>query len=171
MNPLDCKEINPEYSLEGLMLMLKLQYFGHLMQSGLTQKDPDAGRDGRQEEKGTTEDEMVGWHHRLNGREFGQALGDSKGQGSLACCSPWSHKELGTFKRMNNNRPKLSHSQLTLFYLENKHPEGEKKNNPGCMVRPSKVAVPLFSVPPLLNQPLLHLHHLWSPNLCLPRSR
>ena len=111
---------------------------------------------------------MVGWHHRFNGREFEQALGDSKGQGSLGCCSPWSHKELDTSKQMNNNRPKLSQSQLTLFYLENKHPEGEQKNNPGCMVRPFKVVVLLFSVPPLLNPPLLHLHLLWSPILCLP---
>ena len=53
-------------------------------------KDPDAGKYGRQEEKGTTEDEMVGWHHRLNGREFEQA------PGSLACCSPWDHKESDT---------------------------------------------------------------------------
>ena len=58
------KEINPEYSLEGLMLKLKLQYFGHLMRkSQLIRKDPDAGKDWRQEEKGMTEDEMVGWHH------------------------------------------------------------------------------------------------------------
>ena len=64
------KNINPEYSLEGLMLKLKLQYFGHLIRSWLTWKDPDAGRDWRKEEKGTTEDEMAGWHHRLNGREF-----------------------------------------------------------------------------------------------------
>ena len=52
-------------------------------------KDPDAGRDGRQEEQGTTEDRMVGWHHRLDGHEFEQAPGDGGGQGSLACCSPW----------------------------------------------------------------------------------
>ena len=62
------KEINPKYSLEGLMLRLKLQYFDHLMQNGhwksrLTGKDSDAGRDWGQEEKGTTEDEMAGWHH------------------------------------------------------------------------------------------------------------
>ena len=58
------KEISPEYSLEGLMLKLKLQYFGHLMQrTDLLAKDPDAGKDLRQEEKGTTENEMVGWHH------------------------------------------------------------------------------------------------------------
>ena len=62
------KEITPEYSLEGLMLKLKLQHFGHLMRRiWLTRKDHDAGKDWRWEEKGTTEDEMVGWHHRLDG--------------------------------------------------------------------------------------------------------
>ena len=53
-------------------------------------KDPDAGQDWRQEEKGTTEDEMVGWHHWLDGHEFEQALGFGDRQGSLACCSPWT---------------------------------------------------------------------------------
>ena len=57
------KEINPKYSLEGLMLKLKLQCFGHLMQRAFIRKDPDAGRDCGQEEKGTTEDEIAGWHH------------------------------------------------------------------------------------------------------------
>ena len=52
-------------------------------------KDPDAGKDWRQEEKGMTEDEMVGWHHWFNGHEFGQTLGDSEVQGNLVCCSPW----------------------------------------------------------------------------------
>ena len=61
------KEISPEYSLEGLMLKLKLQYFGHLMQRT---DSFDAGKDLRQEEKETTEDEVVGWYHRLNGHEF-----------------------------------------------------------------------------------------------------
>ena len=60
------KEISPEYSLEGLMLKLKLHYFGYLMR----RTDPDAGKDWRWEEKGMTEDEMVGWHHQLNGHEF-----------------------------------------------------------------------------------------------------
>ena len=55
--------------------------------------DPDARKDRRQEQKGMTEDEMVGWHHRLNGHEFEQALGVDDGQGSLACCSPWGRKE------------------------------------------------------------------------------
>ena len=56
-------------------------------------KDPDAGKHWRQEEKGTTEDKMVGWHHRLDGHESEQALGVGDGQGGLACCSPWGHKE------------------------------------------------------------------------------
>ena len=64
-------------------------------------KDPDAGKDRRQEEKGTTEDEMVGWHHRLNGHEFERALGVGDGQGSLACCSPWGRKELDMTDRLN----------------------------------------------------------------------
>ena len=59
-------------------------------------KDPDAGKDGGQEEKRATEDEMVGWHHRLNGHEFEKTQGDGEGQGILACCSPLGHKELDT---------------------------------------------------------------------------
>ena len=69
------KEINPECSLEELILKLKVQYFGHLILFG---KDPDAGKDWKQEEKQVTEDETVGWHHRLDGHEFEQALGDSQ---------------------------------------------------------------------------------------------
>ena len=70
------KEINPEYSLKGLMLNLKLQYFGHLMWSLFIRKDPDAGKDWGQKEKGVTEGKMVGWHHQLSGHEFEQTLGD-----------------------------------------------------------------------------------------------
>ena len=64
------KEISPEYSLEGLMLKLKLQYFGHQMQRADSLSKTHAGKDWRQEEKGTTEDEMLGWYHQLNGHEF-----------------------------------------------------------------------------------------------------
>ena len=67
-----------------------------------SRKDPDAGKDWGQEEKGTAEDEMVGWHHRLNGREFEQPLGDSEGQGRLACCSPWGCKESDATEWLNN---------------------------------------------------------------------
>ena len=65
------KEISPGCSLEGMMLKLNLQYFGHLMRRVDSGKDSDAGRNWGQEEKGTTKDEMAGWHHRLDGREFG----------------------------------------------------------------------------------------------------
>ena len=90
-------KIRPGCSLEGLMLKLKLQYFGHLMQraDSFEKTLMLEGIEG-QEEKGMTEDEMVGWHHRLDGHEFGQALGVGDGQESLACCSPWGHKESDT---------------------------------------------------------------------------
>ena len=75
--------------------------------SWLTGKDPDAGKDWGQEEKGTTEDEMVGWHHQLSVYEFEQIPGDGEGQGSLACCSPWGHKELDTTKWLNSKNNNL----------------------------------------------------------------
>ena len=70
------------------MLKLKFQHFGHLMwrANWLTEKDPDAGKDGGQEEKGVTENEVVGWHYQITGPEFEQIPGDSEGQGGLACC-------------------------------------------------------------------------------------
>ena len=96
------KEIHPEYSLDGLMLKLKLQYFGCLIQrTDSLEKHLDAGRDRRQEEKGTTEDEMVGWHHWLDGHEFEQAPGVDDGQGSLVCYSPWGRKESDMTDRLN----------------------------------------------------------------------
>ena len=64
-------------------------------------KDADAGRDWGQEEKEMTEDEMVGWHHQLDGHEFKQALGVGEGQGSMACCSPWGHKESNMTEGLN----------------------------------------------------------------------
>ena len=93
-SPLDCKrsnqsilkEISPEYPLEGLLLKLKLQYFGHLMQRTDIGKDPD-------EEKGVTENKMVGWHHQHNGHGFGWTPGVGDGQEGLPCCSAWGHKE------------------------------------------------------------------------------
>ena len=71
------------------------------VKSWLTGIDPDAGKDWRQEEKGVTEDEMVGWPHRLNGHEFQQTLGGGDGQGSLAHCSPWGHKASDMTERLN----------------------------------------------------------------------
>ena len=93
------KEISPEYSLEGLML--KPILWPPDLKNWLTGKDSDTGKDWRQEEKGTSGDEMVRWHHWLNGHEFEQAPGVGDGQGSLACCSPWGHKELDMTERLN----------------------------------------------------------------------
>ena len=72
--------------------------------NGFIGKDPDAGKELGQEEKGTTEDEIVGWHHPLNGHEFEQALGVGEGQGSLVCCSPWGQKELNVTEQLNSNK-------------------------------------------------------------------
>ena len=72
------------------------------VKSQLIAKDPDVGKDRRWEEKGTTEDEMAGWHHQLNGHEFEQALGGGEGQGSLACCTPWGHKGSDTTEQLEN---------------------------------------------------------------------
>ena len=82
------------------MLKLKLQYFGHLMQSWLIGKDSDAGRDWGQK-KGTTEDEMSGWHHQLNGCESEWTPGVGDGQGALAWCNFWGCKESDTNEQLN----------------------------------------------------------------------
>ena len=87
------KQISPGCSLEGLILKLKLQYFGHPMQrTDSLEKTLMLGKIWGQEEKGMTEDEMVGWHHRLNGHGFGWTLGVGDGQGGLACCSSWGRR-------------------------------------------------------------------------------
>ena len=87
------KEISPEYLFEGLMLKLKPQYFGHLMwRTDSFEKTLMLGKIEGRRRRGRR-DEMVGWHHWLNGHEFEEALGVGDGQGRLACCSPWGHKE------------------------------------------------------------------------------
>ena len=92
-NQSNLKEISPDYSLEGLMLKAKAPILWPPdAKSWLIGKDLYAGKDWRQEEKGMTEDEMVGWHHQLDGHEFEQAPRVGDGQGSLVCCSPWGHK-------------------------------------------------------------------------------
>ena len=83
----------------------------------LTGKDPDAGKDLRQEEKGTTEDEMVVWHHQLDGHEFEQTPGVGDGQVSLTCCSPWVCKELDMTERLNWTEPLHEQIISIAFYL------------------------------------------------------
>ena len=82
--------------------------------SWLIRKYPDTRKDWKQEEKRMTEDEIVGWHHWLNGHEFKQGLGDGEGQGSLVCYSPWGHKESDMTEQLNNNYNKLPVTWLTI---------------------------------------------------------
>ena len=111
-SPLDCKEIKPAHpkgnqpwifigrtdaEAEALILLPPDE------KNWLIGKDPDAGKDWGREEKGMIEDEMVGWHHQLDGHEFEQILGDGDGQGSLARCSPWGHKQLDMSLWLNNS--------------------------------------------------------------------
>ena len=111
-SPLDCKEIQP-VTPEGNQSWIFIGrtdaeaetpiLWSPAVMNWLVVKDPDAGKNRRQGEKGKTEDEMVGWHDRLNGLEFEQALGVGDGQGTLVCCSPWGRNELDTTKWLNWN--------------------------------------------------------------------
>ena len=103
------KEISPEYSLEGLMLKLKLQYFGHLMRR--TDSLEQTLMLGKIEGRRRRGWKIVGWHHQLDGDELKQAPEVGDGQGSLACCSPWGHKELDTTEQLNW---KLKNSSLSV---------------------------------------------------------
>ena len=95
------REISPEYSLEGLMLKLKLQYSSHLMwRTDSLEKTLMLGKIEGRRRRGW-QDERAGWHHWLNGHEFEQAPGVGDGQGGLACCSPWGHKESNTTEQLN----------------------------------------------------------------------
>ena len=101
------KEISPECSLEGLMLKLKLQYFGHLMRrTDSLENFPDAGKDWRWEEKGTTEDEMAGWHHQLDGRGFEWTPGVGDGQGGTTTIHvvAKSRTQLSDWTELTNQR-------------------------------------------------------------------
>ena len=113
--PADSATKDPELWLDTPSAHLKRAFLEYKVCIGLNQcgklicigKDPDTGKDWRQEEKETTEDEMVGWHNQLNGHEFQQAPRDGEGQESLACCSP-----LDTTERLNNNNKKGRHTTL-----------------------------------------------------------
>ena len=98
IQPVILKEISPGCSLEGLMLKLKLQYFGHLMRRVDSFKK--TLRLGKIEgwRRRRRQDEMVGWHHQLDGHEFGQAPGVGE---AWCCCSPWGHKELDMNEQLN----------------------------------------------------------------------
>ena len=107
-SPLDCKEIKPvnpkgnwSWMFIGKTDAETPTFWLADAKSQLIGKDPDAGKDWGQEEKGKTEDDMAGWHHWLNGHEFGKTPGVGDGQGGLACCSLWGCKELDTTEQLN----------------------------------------------------------------------
>ena len=115
-SPLDCKKIKPGHPKGNQSWIFIGRTDGEAeapilwppdVKTWFIGKDPDAGKDWKQEKKGTTEDEMVGWHHQLNGHEFEQALGDDDGQGSLVCCSPWDRKESGMSGWLDNNNTNI----------------------------------------------------------------
>ena len=110
------KKISPEYSLNGLMLKLKLQYFGHLMQwtDSLEKTLRLAKIEGRQRRQ-ATENEMVGWHHWLNRHEFEQAPGDGEGQENLACCSLWGWIETNRTEWLNKSSNK--HEEVEFWQM------------------------------------------------------
>ena len=114
-SPLDCKEIQPVHPKgnRSWIIIVRADAWADTpilwppdAKNWLLGKDPDAGKDWRQKEKVMTEDEVVGWHHRLHGHKFEQAPGDSEGQGSLACCSPWGCTELDMTEQLNNKNNK-----------------------------------------------------------------
>ena len=150
-SPLDSNEIQPVYP-EGNQSWI---FFGRTdveaktpilwppdAKSWLIGKDPDAGKDWRWEEKGMTEDEMVGWHHWLNGHEFESTLGVGDGQGGLACCSPWGHNESDTSERLN-------WIELNSAYKLNKH---------GDKIQPFSCSLQLFCD---VSQCSFNLHYIF----------
>ena len=143
-SPLDCKEIQPVHPKGNQSWV----FFGRNdanaetpvlwpphEKSWLIGKDPHAGRDWEQEEKGTTEDEMAGWHHRLDGREFEWTPGVGEGQGGLACCNSWGRKESDMTEWLNwteliliSNINKSSHTNVFILILTNKTVSKKSKN-------------------------------------------
>ena len=124
-SPLDCKEIKPVHPKRNQpwMFIGRTDAEAPILwppdaKSQLIGKDPDTGKDWRQEEKGTTEDEMVGWHYRLNGHEFEQASGVGEGQGSLAYCSPWGRRVRHDWvTKLNWTVPFLKKSNVFNYYF------------------------------------------------------
>ena len=143
-SPLDCKEIQPVHPKDQFWIFIGRTdaeaetpvLWPPDAKNWLIGRDSGVGKDWRQEEKGMTEDEMVGWHHWLNGHEYKQAPGIGDGEGSLACCSPWGHKESVTTERLDwtelslsllqeifstqGSNPGLLHCRCILYQLNHK---------------------------------------------------
>ena len=155
-SPLDCKikPVNPKGNQSWIFIgrtdaeAEALILWPPDTKSWLISKDPEAGKDWRQKEKGTTQNEMVGWYYQLDGHEFEQTLGDSEGQGSLACCSPRGCKESGMSEWLNNNH-----------HTEPKQAPQRAKQR--TIVKHGKVYTPFFLWSPLkLSLYIEKTHHL-----------
>ena len=131
------KEISPGCSLEGLMLKLKLQYFGHMMwRTDSSEKTLMLGKtEGRRRRKGATKDEMVGCNHRSDGHEFEQALGVGDEQGSLACCSPWACRVRHNWVTALNWTELSPPCLIFLFFLPFFFPPSSYIDSGGVLVR------------------------------------
>ena len=158
-SPLDSKEIKPVH-LKGNQSWI---FIGRTdaeapilwppdLKSWLTGKDPDAGNDWGQEEKGAAEDEMVKWNHWLNGHEFEQTLGDSEGQGSIVCCSPWGHR-VGHDLETEQQQAVQETSWFTLFWS-------------GLQTHELPVPSKTFFSLSLCNSPSTLADSCWEPTLC-----
>ena len=127
-SPLDCKEIQPVHPKgnQSWIFIGRTDAVAETpilwppdVKNWLLRKDPDAGKDWRQEEKGTTEDEMVGWYHLLNGHEFEQGPGNGEAQGSLACCSPRGRKSqtrLSDWTELNGGIKETGKEEVTSLW-------------------------------------------------------
>ena len=141
-SPLDYKEIktvNPEGNQSWVFIgrtdvEAEVPMLWPPDENWLIEKDPDAGKDWRQEEKGMTEDEMVGWHHQLNGLEFEQAPGIGDGQGSLVCWSPWGSKESDMTEQLNWTELNI-HSQIYVSSLKLPELQGIMSVSSTCSLR------------------------------------
>ena len=151
-SPLDCKEIKPA-NPKGNQSWLFIErteapiLWPPDVKSLLTGKNSDAGKDWGWEERGMTEDGMVGWHHWINGHEFEQTLGDSEGQGSLVCSSSWSRRQSGTTEQLNSNDDEYTSLHLSVY---------------GCvhtqcltLCDPMACSLPVFSVHRILQARIL----------------
>ena len=159
-SPLDCKEItpvNPKWNQSWIFIgKTDAEAEAPILwlpdvKSQLTRKDPDAGKDWGQEEKGMTEDEIVGWHHPLNGHEFEQTPGDCEGQGSLACSSPWGRKSQTRVSNWKTTNSLVSISFLWLSAQAYRPPEWQPTSLKDGLWTSIVSSVPFHSLPFLLT--------------------
>ena len=172
-SPLDCKESQPVHSKGDQSWV----FFGRNDakaetpvlwpphgKSWLIGKDSDAGRDWGQEEKGTREDEMAGWHHWLNGHEFGWTPWVGDGQGGLVCCDSWGHKESDTTEQLNWTELNISH----YYFLWHMIPDNGKRNAGSIQNKRGDSKSPFHMDPATLFT--LRLHLRWNMIASILRS-